>query len=98
MRSIRLSLLVYFLLLLSVALGVIGWLSYEATRRTLRDKEETARALLRELYENRIRAVGDEYDHGILERAQTLARLAEAQAPDRAVGKRTWEEFLADRI
>src|SRR5947209_1282575 len=82
MRSIRLSLVVYFLVLVTVALGVIGWLSYEATRRTLRDKEATARNHLQELYENRCRELRNEYDKRILQRAETLAGLAQSQFPN----------------
>src|SRR5882762_360656 len=79
MRSIRLSLVVYFLLLMSVALGVIGWLAYQATARTLRDKEEATRGLLIDRYQNSHREIGEQYDRSIEQRAHTLARLAEQQ-------------------
>ena len=45
MKSIRLSLILYFLLLLAVALGGVSWLSYESTAQALLDKEVSTKKL-----------------------------------------------------
>src|SRR5436305_539590 len=46
MRSIRLSLTVYFLALLAVALGAVSLLAYNRTRQTLEGKERAAEQLV----------------------------------------------------
>ena len=47
MRSIRLSLIVYFLVLLAVALGTASAFVYETTRSTLTGRKEALRTLLK---------------------------------------------------
>lgn len=79
MKSIRLSLVLYFLALLAVALGAVSVFAYQATRRTLQAKEESTRSFLETQHENRCRAIQDELDQRVLRRAQTLARLAQSQ-------------------
>src|SRR5579884_380377 len=79
MRSIRLSLLVYFLLLLVVALGAVSALVYGITYRAIQDKKASTQHLLKAQYEHRKDAIKDEFDNRILHRAQTLANLAKSQ-------------------
>ena len=55
MRSIRLSLVVYFLVLLALALGAVSVLVFQTTHRTLLAKRDATRALLDAQYEERCR-------------------------------------------
>src|SRR4051812_24349830 len=73
MRSIRLSLLVYFLALLVVALGVASLLVYRSAQRTLEDKEEATSKLVQAKYEERCREERKRLDDGLLEEALSLA-------------------------
>src|ERR1700730_10363064 len=79
MKSIRLSLMVYFLVLLGAALFAVSWFVQQTTQRTLQDKEASTQLLLRTQYENRRQTVKDDLDNRILHRAQTLAKLAQSQ-------------------
>src|ERR1700730_1438887 len=79
MKSIRLSLMVYFLVLLGAALLAVSWFVQQTTQRTLQDKEASTQLLLRTQYENRRQTVKDDLDNRILHRAQTLANLAQSQ-------------------
>ena len=45
MRSIRLSLIVYFLVLLAAALGGISWFAYHSTEQALAAKEKSSSVL-----------------------------------------------------
>ena len=47
MRSIRLSLVVYFLALLACAVGAAAWLAYQTCDETLQQKKEAARKVKR---------------------------------------------------
>lgn len=79
MRSIRLSLLGYFLVLLAVVLGALSWYVYRETHRTYREKETNTRDLLQARYERRYQNQLEQFDEELLRRAQTLASLAQAQ-------------------
>src|SRR4051794_40930285 len=74
MRSIRLSLVVYFLALLCAALGVASLLVYRSAQRTLRDKEEAQRKLIQAQYEKRVQDERNRLDEQLLTQAQSLAR------------------------
>ena len=50
MKSIRLSLVLYFLVLLALALGAVSVLAYSYTERVLKSKEESRRDLLDDRY------------------------------------------------
>jgi heavy metal sensor kinase len=65
MRSIRVSLLVYFLGLLVVALGVASVLVYRSAQQTLADKEEATAEFINAKYEERL-------DAALLDQAQAL--------------------------
>src|SRR5947209_10044118 len=72
MKSIRLSLIVYFVLLLAVALGAVSWLSYESTGQALAAKEASSTKLREAQYgEERVK-VKERFDKDILSRARTL--------------------------
>lgn len=73
MRSIRLSLMVYFLLLVSAGLGVASLLVYTLAQRTLRDKEEAFGKLIEARYEERRREAETRLDERLLAQAKTLA-------------------------
>jgi heavy metal sensor kinase len=75
-RSIRLSLLVYFLLLLAGALGAVSWLVYETTSKTLVEKEQSTRGFLETQYKIDCAEAESALDRRLLSQAQTLASMA----------------------
>ncbi len=92
MKSIRVSLIVYFLLLLAVALGAVSYFYYESTSQALRDKEATKKKLLDEQYHAACVAVRADLD-------QKLQRSAEALAGQACGYRRGWEHaYPADLI
>src|SRR5439155_5052993 len=72
MKSIRLSLIVYFVLLLAVALGAVSWLSYESTGQALAAKEASSATLREKQYSEERVKVKERFDKDILSRARTL--------------------------
>jgi two-component system, OmpR family, heavy metal sensor histidine kinase CusS len=79
MRSIRWSLLVYFLVLLALAMGIVSVLVYQRMRETVHDKERTAEQLLVKQHETQRQDVNDKLDEKLLDRARTLISLAQFQ-------------------
>ena len=79
MRSIRLSLMVYFLGLLAVALGAASLLVYRNAERTLAAKEQATEKLIQAQYEESCRKEEEQLDHALLLQAQSLARLVQVQ-------------------
>src|SRR5438874_964496 len=79
MRSIRLSLTVYFLVLLAVALGTASVLVYRTTRRTLEDKEKAAEQLVHARYEEARGKENQKLDTELLQQARTVAQLVHFQ-------------------
>src|SRR5262245_50546132 len=73
MRSIRLSLIVYFLLLLAVALGAVSYLSYDSTRQALTEKEKSSAKLRQAQYVEDAKRVKEAFDRDIFTRARALA-------------------------
>ncbi len=73
MRSIRLSLLVYFLVLIGASLGMALLFVYTVAQRTLRDKEKAARELIDARYEERRREAEALLDERLLSHAKVLA-------------------------
>ena len=73
MKSIRLSLMFYFLALLAVALGTASLLAYRSAQQALEKKKESAEALVRAQYKER-------HD-------QQIARLDEALLKNRYVDR-----------
>jgi two-component system, OmpR family, heavy metal sensor histidine kinase CusS len=89
MRSIRLSLLLYFLVLLAAGLGAVSVLAYHYTERVLQAKETTRAELLQNRYEERVQDENDRLDAALKEQARSLAELTRLQIeesrPRRAV-------------
>jgi heavy metal sensor kinase len=90
MKSIRLSLIVYFLVLLAVALGAVSGFVYESTHRSLlskkatlarllQDKEASTSKLVQTQYEDRCREERAKLDEALWSQARTLASLAQSQ-------------------
>jgi heavy metal sensor kinase len=79
MKSIRLSLLVYFLGLLAVALGAVFWLVYRTTSQTLMAKKATTAELIEARYKDRFQVEETKRNQAMLFQAQTLARLLQIQ-------------------
>jgi hypothetical protein len=79
MRSIRLSLIVYFLLLLIAAESVAFWLVYRSATDVLREKQEVNRALLEAQYKENIREKNERFDNELLEQAREVAYLSSAR-------------------
>ncbi len=80
MRSIRFSLIVYFLLLIAVTLGAISYLVYRSSSQMLHANHERTIELLREKHERKCKEVRAAFDRRILRRAQTLASLGRRNA------------------
>ena len=79
MRSIRLSLMVYFLGLLAVALGAASLLVYRNAEQTLAAKQQAMEKLIQTQYEESCRTEEEQMDHALLLQAQSLARLVQVQ-------------------
>ncbi len=79
MKSIRLSLVVYFLGLLAAALGVASLLAYRTAQRTLVEKKRAAEQLITAQYEERCREERRRLDDKLWQQAHTLARLVELE-------------------
>jgi len=73
MRSIRFSLLVYFLGLVATALTVASLLVYRIAQRTLSDKEEAASKLIEAGYKERCEGARKRLDERLLGTAKSLA-------------------------
>jgi hypothetical protein len=73
MRSIRLSLLVYFLGLLAAALTGSSLLVYRSAQQTLRAKEEAAANLVQAKYTEHCREERQQLDDALLKHAQALS-------------------------
>ncbi|MFL5341989.1 MAG: sensor histidine kinase [Gemmataceae bacterium] len=78
MKSIRLSLVVYFLLLLAVALGAVSYLSYRKTAEALKGKQQAARELLQKEYENARSEEKQRFDNDLVSQARALVSTAQA--------------------
>ncbi|HLJ96827.1 MAG TPA: ATP-binding protein [Gemmataceae bacterium] len=79
MRSIRLSLLLYFLMLLAVALGAASVCAYQYTQRVLDAKLEAREQLLKKQYEEDCRRKKSRFDDALLQKAFLLAQQAQIQ-------------------
>lgn len=74
MRSIRLSLVVYFLVLLALALGVVSVLAYRSTQQTLLDKQLATEELIREQCQKQCDDERVRLQNELLDCASNLAR------------------------
>jgi heavy metal sensor kinase len=76
MRSIRLSLIVSFLLLMAAALSGVSWFAYQMASRTLEEKEASTRELIEREYEKRREQAEKEFNKSLSQRAYVLASTA----------------------
>jgi len=76
MRSIRLSLIVYFLFLLAAALGAVSWFVYQTTLHTLQANEASNRKHLERQYESDCKQTRHDFDRKLLARAWEIERHA----------------------
>ena len=76
MKSIRLSLIVYFLLLLTAALGAVSWFSYRTTAQALRDRQADAQKMIETQCDARSQTVRADLDRHILLKARTMANMS----------------------
>jgi two-component system, OmpR family, heavy metal sensor histidine kinase CusS len=83
MRSIRLSLVVYVLALLAVALGAVSLLVFHTVHQTLLAKKAATKALLEAQYRERCRKEEAKFDQALTYQAQTLLGLTGFQMPAR---------------
>lgn len=79
MRSIRLSLMVYFLALLAVALFLASLLVYRNAKQTLAAKQQAMVQLIETQYRERREKEKAHLDGDLLAQAQSLARLVQVQ-------------------
>jgi heavy metal sensor kinase len=79
MKSIRLSLLLYFLVLLALALGAVSVCAYQYTQRVLDAKVEAREQLLTAQNDADCALEKDRFDHALLRKALTLAEQAQVQ-------------------
>jgi heavy metal sensor kinase len=79
MKSIRLSLMVYSLGLLALALGAASWFVDETAARTLRDKEGAAEELIQSQHKERCREEEKRRDEQLLSEAQTFNKLIQLE-------------------
>jgi heavy metal sensor kinase len=73
MRSLRLSLTLYFLALLSLAVGAASWLVYRTAQGTLEAKKQATEQLIQTQYRERCREKEARLDDSLYLQAQTLA-------------------------
>jgi heavy metal sensor kinase len=83
MKSIRLALVFYFLVLLLLALGAVSAVVYQTTSQGLHAKEVRTRELLHDRFEARCRAERDKVDASLLRQARGLASFDRRRAWDR---------------
>ena len=76
MKSIRRSLIVYVLVLLTAALGAVSWFSYRTTGDSLRQRQRDAQGMVQRQFEDQEKTVRAELDRRILQQARTMARTA----------------------
>jgi heavy metal sensor kinase len=81
MRSIRLSLVLYFLALLALALGAASVLVFRTTHQTLLAKKDATQKLLEAQYDERYTKERAKLDEALEYQARTLARLIQFQLP-----------------
>jgi two-component system, OmpR family, heavy metal sensor histidine kinase CusS len=79
MKSIRLSLLLYFLLLLAVALGSVSAWAYQHTRLILDSNVKMRGAILQQDFRNAREREERKFRHTLAEGARTIARQAQIQ-------------------
>ncbi|GIW80976.1 MAG: hypothetical protein KatS3mg105_2783 [Gemmatales bacterium] len=79
MKSIRLSMTGYFLLLAIIAVAVIGSLVYRTSADALEQEAVSTKQMLVTSYQTQSEEVRNKWDEHILQRAKTIASLAQLQ-------------------
>ena len=79
MKSIRLSLLIYFLVLLAMALGAVSVLAYRETERALAAKETIVQEQYKKQYADACRNEQRKFDRALLGQARTFGLQAQDQ-------------------
>ncbi len=77
MKSIRLSLMVYFLALLTLALVTASLLAYQTSYLTLQEKKATTEKLIEAQYDQRCKDENEQLNQKLLNQAEMLASLVE---------------------
>jgi two-component system, OmpR family, heavy metal sensor histidine kinase CusS len=85
MKSIRRSLLVYFLLLLTAALGAVSWFSYQTTAQSLRQRKLDAEKMIKTQFDSRIAGRVAELDRQLLRQARAMAGMPLVTLPYEAL-------------
>lgn len=79
MRSIRLSLVVYFLLLQAAALGAAAWLVHYTAGESLQSEQDLHQKLLARQYAESVDKERAQFDEELLRKARALAEVAQPQ-------------------
>jgi heavy metal sensor kinase len=93
MRSIRLSLLVYFLGLLGVALAAVSLLVYRTTQQRLAEHKDEAEKLIKAQHDDRIATEVARLNQQLNNDADTLAREAQGRIEARTASQMTLSGF-----
>jgi heavy metal sensor kinase len=93
MRSIRLSLLLYLLGLLALALGAVSLLVYRTTQDRLVEGKEKAEKVIKERHDARIAAEMERLNQQLNNDADTLAREAQGRIEARTASQMTLTGF-----
>src|SRR5262249_33630848 len=91
MRSIRLSLMVYFLALLGVALGAVSLLVYRTTRETLLAKQANTERRLEAEFKDSCDKERARLEYALLSQARTLAGLVAFEWADTPQSRAFWK-------
>jgi heavy metal sensor kinase len=75
MKSIRLSLVVYFLVLLTAALGAVCWFAYRTAAAALEERRQGSRDLVETQYKSHCEEVRTGLDRRLLRQAQIVATM-----------------------
>jgi len=76
MKSIRRSLIVYVLVLLTVSLGAVSWFSYRTTAQSLRERQGDSAKMIEQKCDDQIKTAKADLDKRILEQALSMVRTA----------------------
>jgi signal transduction histidine kinase len=79
MKSIRVSLIVYFLALLGVAWAAVSWFAYDSATQNLRAKQDANRDLLKKEYDERCHQEKEHLDDRLLAKASIVAHYMQTQ-------------------
>jgi two-component system, OmpR family, heavy metal sensor histidine kinase CusS len=98
MKSIRISLLVYFLALVALTLGVASVLAYRTAQQTLRDKEVATGKLIDSNYEQACAEERRRFDETLRTHAQNLARQVQIEVDSANIGQFDIAHRVTDHV